>query len=263
MSDWCTPNTRGVKLMSTGWASGCDWMSKCDIIRNFVTDNEFVLACRQNMAYESNKLEGVCSGNTPAMWLTTSPPDVSFAVEGEIGESGRVRQLFQYDLALQHLNASDLTFDTLKEAHRIMLCGAEATDQHACDPGITRTTPAHAGTFSFPQDSIPDLVNRVLDRFNAGVETNPIFAAADVAVGVVSVHPFTNGNGRLCRLVFAAALMKRGFPVPVVLSNGHKRAFKHYISALTKVQTRDDYSEMYALAVASVLRMSQIMTCPL
>ena len=258
--------------MSHSWASGCDWSSECRKINDFMQQsswedaprhivNNFDVSRRQMMAYLSNKLERVLDSVSETqvthLFLNDDPPpEVKFAVEnGGQNTDQWVRQYYQYDLALQYLNAcSELSLETLKESHRIMLSGGEATEHDSCDPGVFRTQGAFAGDYTFPDASkVTELVDQVLHRFNSDEETNPIFKAADLAVGIVSVHPFTNGNGRMSRILFAHTLMKNGFPWPVVLSNGHKKAYKHYISALRKAQGRDDYSEFYALAVASVV----------
>ena len=51
--------------------------------------------------------------------------------------------------------------------------------------------------------------------------------AAAVALGILDVHPFTDGNGRLSRLVLSRILTELGLPFPIVLcaSSAQRNSF--------------------------------------
>lgn len=57
-----------------------------------------------------------------------------------------------------------------------------------------------------------DLLNSIKDSIQKG--ENPIVIAASAYQKMVSIHPFTDGNGRTCRLVMDYVLMRAGLPPP-------------------------------------------------
>ena len=69
--------------------------------------------------------------------------------------------------------------------------------------------------------------------FNQGVASGA--GAAHLAAGLyynlIKVHPFTNGNGRLCRLLASTAFQRVGFPFVELPKNGHSKSHKHFIQA--------------------------------
>ncbi len=62
---------------------------------------------------------------------------------------------------------------------------------------------------------------------------NPLMVACDLHYEFVSIHPFTDGNGRTARLLFNFALLKNGYPLTVI----HKEERKAYLTSLEKAQT--------------------------
>ena len=68
---------------------------------------------------------------------------------------------------------------------------------------------------------------------------------------VITLHPFQNGNGRLCRLLFSFAIMQAGLPFPVALTTGHSGARKHYMKSILLAR-RDDTRELATIALVSV-----------
>lgn len=164
--------------------------------------------------------------------------------EGQTGDSTRA-QLLQHLRAwlfLHHHLSSELTPALICRCHAILMDGACQPDQcrKLIDAGRYRTFPVHSrghdgGPYSFltPAD-IPDSMDRTLRRYaelrSAGGDS--ILAAAFLYYEILTIHPFENGNGRLCRLLLAYALVVGGFPFPVVLSSGHSRARQHCMRAL-------------------------------
>ena len=69
--------------------------------------------------------------------------------------------------------------------------------------------------------------------FNEGVAAGA--GAAQLAAGLyyklIVVHPFINGNGRLCRLLASTAFQRVGFPFVVLPMNGHSKNGSHFIQA--------------------------------
>jgi Fic family protein len=81
---------------------------------------------------------------------------------------------------------------------------------------------------------------RWLGAAPAGPET-----AFSAHARLVTIHPFSDGNGRTARLLMNLLLMRAGYP-PVVIGPGHRA---RYIDALQALQLHDNPSEYEALMV--------------
>ena len=50
---------------------------------------------------------------------------------------------------------------------------------------------------------------------------------------IINIHPFEDGNGRICHFILAYALIKMKCSLfPVILSSFHRRGRRHYIRAV-------------------------------
>jgi Fic family protein len=146
-----------------------------------------------------------------------------------------------------------------------MFQGAIEEDGARSEAGVLRKTDVAAGTHDFPSLHPAELrawLQKICDAFHtrtADAAVHPIEAAALLAQEFVQLHPFRNGNGRLCRLLFAAALEWQGLPFRVALSSGRSKSRKHYVEALQDAQdvSRAEpsrYRQLFYLAVFSVHR---------
>ncbi|MBA2369789.1 MAG: Fic family protein [Candidatus Protochlamydia sp.] len=75
------------------------------------------------------------------------------------------------------------------------------------------------GGVSYPdQKDVKDLINVIVKEINQGIKKgdNPIILGALAYQKMVSVHPFSDGNGRTCRLVMDYVLLKAGILPPVL-----------------------------------------------
>lgn len=108
---------------------------------------------------------------------------------------------------------------------------------HLLAAGEFRTTAAHSGTgYIYPEASIiPQRLEEIVSNFNTALSSKqtPSFSlAADLLYQFVTLHPFSNGNGRMCRLLAAYAVLAAGEPFLVNLSNGHKKTRQQYQQVL-------------------------------
>lgn len=87
-----------------------------------------------------------------------------------------------------------------------------------------------------PPKLVPELVKEVLQELNSGSEgIDAVISASRLHHRLAWIHPFTDGNGRLARLLTNLRLMRAGFP-PIVLRKPERRA---YYSALEKADAGD------------------------
>lgn len=144
-----------------------------------------------------------------------------------------------------------LTVDHIKHVHSILMSGS----MENC--GEFRTSPAYADDYVFaPHDSIDERIRNAVESFEENIRSPRNLYVVNVAVELmldfVTIHPFSNGNGRMCRLLFSYALQRMGFPFPVTLDSGYSKSYKHYITSLKQAQTRGKKGPMLQLALVSI-----------
>lgn len=122
--------------------------------------------------------------------------------------------------------------------------------------GEFRTHIAMADGYVFaPHEDILSKVEIAMARFKDSINSSinhPIAIATRLMLDFVTIHPFSNGNGRMCRFLFSYALELSGFPFPVVFDSGHKRAYRHYVGALKDAHTKNKISPLLQIALVSV-----------
>lgn len=147
-----------------------------------------------------------------------------------------------------------LTKERITMLHKILLCGAQAPYA-----GRWRIDPVHAGWHAFPtakdEVEMESWVQEVVDRFERRMHderTPAIVAASRLLHDICAIHPFENGNGRTARLLFAYALMRAGYPFPVIFTSGRSKARKHCGVAMRRADG-GRFDLLYATALHSVV----------
>ncbi|CAI6014322.1 unnamed protein product [Clonostachys chloroleuca] len=128
------------------------------------------------------------------------------------------------------LEKKHLTESLIQEAHRILVEGVPVTDCDGPDVqpeqygGVYRTVVVGAGTTNF---TVPKFVpanmkkmcEDLQDELEAAEENkaiDPISTAAKYSLEFVQIHPFMDGNGRMCRLILNVILCRYvGVIVPI------------------------------------------------
>lgn len=236
-----------------------------------------------NLVWMSNKLEGTlpkgASEYKTYHLLTelldapdTTTLDLSGSSDDGTGSEDRKskQQLVQHMQAYCRLcdtaisRGEELSVDLIKETHRLLMDGLK-NDGRTVTAGAYREGPVFADDHHFPDhEHVPDGMDRIVREYNvkcSEADHDPYQLASWLLFEVISLHPFEDGNGRLCRLLWCYSLMRDGMPFPTVLTSGHKKnAYKHYIRALKKSQRCDlrprepaeQYSSLTSLTVLSV-----------
>jgi Fic family protein len=163
-------------------------------------------------------------------------------------------------LEKQTQSGSPRTSAAICQVHGLLMQGAKQCKRDggvaAIGAGQFRIEPVSAGKWTFPPHAdVPTRLEEIVQNFeNRLQELHAIEAATLLFYDVISLHPFIDGNGRLSRFGFAYALLRAGFPFPVILSSGASKEYKHYIAALQHAQGRGDLKSLYAMAWRSVER---------
>jgi fido (protein-threonine AMPylation protein) len=227
--------------------------------RGGVVDETFMNQQLAMLVFDTNRLEGTISQHHragPTMDLITSfladpstaePEVVAWNAEGgrEPGTLSASRQLFQMTVAARYLlvkqRNAPLSVDLLEEVHRLMMEGSIDARGKPLAAGrmrkhVSETVSADDYQFT-PPGQVSSGMKQIISKFEEGRAADaddPITRATNLFYDVVTVHPFINGNGRLCRLLFAWSLMRDGFPFPVTFSPGGPDARQHYLDAINQ-----------------------------
>ena len=155
---------------------------------------------------------------------------------------------------LETLKSKPITATHLKDIHKAIMHKEKHRNGKDVLIGKYRTKPVFAGVTTFaPVSIISRLVDSALDRYYHSTD-DEIFKAANLFSDLINMHPFEDGNGRLCRIVLSHVLMSSGCSLfPVLLSSFHTSGRRHYIQAVKRY--RDNPSMLYTMVCASLVRM--------
>ena len=220
----------------------------------------FLLRQLAVFVFDANRLEGTISpkhaqGPTMAVILAfftgtaAEPERVSWDSEGgrEPSSPSSKRQLFQAVASVDYLMRknvnSPLTAELITETHRLMTEGSfVGTEGKPLAAGVFRTAPGDlvfAGNHQFlAPEHVAPAINRLCSEYERRRQQNehPIAVATYLFYELITIHPFMNGNGRLCRMMLAWSLMRDGFPFPVSFASTHGNARRNYLHAIERAR---------------------------
>lgn len=202
-----------------------------EILNNPDIRDEFIL----KLTYHSNKIEG----------STLSEPDTAAILFDNVIIINK--SLMEHLEAKNHQTALNYLFDYISNGgkinealvlklHGILMSGVKS------DAGFyrnhqVRIIGVHLPTANYLR--VPDLVPNIIAR--AAAKTSDIIAsAADVHSRFEQIHPFSDGNGRIGRLLVNAMFLKNNL-APAIIRQEQKQLYYTY---LYKAQTKDDKSQL-------------------
>jgi Fic family protein len=178
------------------------------------------------------------------------------------------REVVQHAKALAYITRAvvidnqPLSESLIRTTHRILVAGIDRPDtghgrgiiswqeyggNYRKIPVITSTT-----CFVVPQH-IPQKMKELVEKFNKDIEEaekkeeiDPFHLAAKYSNMFVLIHPFLDGNGRICRLILNAILLK--FAGTVAAFGEHDPSREEYYAIVKRAaeDVRDDQSEFAA-----------------
>ena len=179
---------------------------------------------RLQHTYHSNAIEG----------NTLTLPETRLVLEMGVTTGGKT--LREHLEAANNARAFDLVVDMAKkkkmidndiirQVHEIIMAGILE------DAGKYRTKNVRIeGTTNAPDWSkITGLMDELIKKISWS-KMHPVGTSAFLHHGFVSFHPFTDGNGRVARLLTNLYLISRGYP-PVVLKKGDKMRYYRSLKA--------------------------------
>jgi Fic family protein len=102
-------------------------------------------------------------------------------------------------------------------------------------------------TFKFPSaEEIPALMRILFEQTIQGLASlHPVVQSAKIHKEIVTIHPFSDGNGRVARLAMNTTLIQHGY-MPVQI---YPVIRQEYIDSLRRAQTQDDDSDFIELVL--------------
>ena len=199
---------------------------------------------KSELAYTSNNIEG----NTLTRYETR------LVIEEDITSSSK--PFVHYQEAVNHAKAFDYIIDILKskaiinetvvlDIHKKLLSGID--DYNA---GFYRNCPVRisGSRVILPNPmKVPDLMKEFFEKFDSIKDVEDIIKTH---LDFVSIHPFSDGNGRCARLLMNLLLMQNGY-CPIII---RPRDRKRYINSIEKAQLTGDIDDYVKFMVT---RLSQ------
>jgi Fic family protein len=279
-------------LVETYWMENGDFDFLCDLVSQFseFSDNysshEAMTDFRKHksiaMINSSNKLEDTLpkSANENETYQILynllnddldndeiESANLSWCADGETdhGQASK-QQLYHHLKAYRYLcevrvdgnyrYEEDLTVDVITTAHQLLMKNAVNENGKEILNGTFRSHPVHAGDYVYlSHELIPQAVEMIVQQFNRDKEAgmNPMKLAANLFYELITVHPFADGNGRLCRLMATFSLFGTGLPFAVSITSGHRRSRRHCIDCILRARRiGSDRKYLYTLFASSV-----------
>ena len=257
-------NTSSVRTSKVPWAD-CDWdfckARQAIAIINlkptpYLTD--FVRRQLALVVFDTNRMEGTIRAEHregPTMrrkqnfidCVEPEPPITAWDAEGgrDSGADSTARQLFQFVAAVKYLLydnvMSDLTSELMENSYN--LGGGNRVPLVVGRMRSQTNEDVNAGWYQFlPPQSVGPAVEDLLSTYATKLAdgTHPVSLATCLFYELITIHPFSNGNGRPSRLFLAWSLMRDGFPFPVNFSSGHKSRRQHFLHAINSARRVDN-----------------------
>lgn len=203
---------------------------------------------RVELTYTSNAIEG----------NTLSRIETSLVVEKGITVSGKT--LTEHLEAINHAEALDfikelvnkkrveITKRDLLQIHWLIL--KKIDDDNA---GRYRTTEVKISGVDVLLPThviVPELMEKFFDWLHGDNNDHPAKIAADAHLKLVTIHPFSDGNGRVTRLLLNLLLLQEGYPPALI----RKEDRKIYIERIGKAQIAEQQDDYYRVICRSIDR---------
>jgi len=200
------------------------------------------------LTYTSNAIEG----NTLTRAETALVVEKGLTVKGksltEHLEATNHVEALEYVKTLVGKKRQEITERDISNIHRLILNNIEEDiagryrQQHARITGSEVVLPNPV--------KIPKLMQEFIEWLGNSNSDHVAKIASDAHYKLVSIHPFTDGNGRTSRLLMNLLLMQEGYPPAII----RKEDRLEYIDSLENAQKGDSLEDFYNLIYEAIDR---------
>lgn len=193
--------------------------------------DQFLLA----LTYNTNRIEGstLTEPETAAiLFQNASLPDKSIIEQMEVKNH---QAAFRY-LTRSLTDGGDVTEEMILKLHGILMNGIR---EDAGNYRLHAVRIAGSNVVTANYLKVPVLMESLLKDMRHGGKDKIGFSAR-IHSRFEQIHPFSDGNGRIGRLILVAMLLKEDF-APVIISQGKRR---FYILYLNQAQLKGDFSRL-------------------
>lgn len=199
------------------------------------------------LTYTSNAIEG----NTLTRQETALVVEKGITVEGksiiEHLEAINHAKAWEYVMTLQNKDRKDISELTIRDIHALILHRIDMTNA-----GRYRTVPVRisGSRVVLPNPmKVPLRMKQFINYLHISKDST-IDIAIRAHFDFVSIHPFSDGNGRTGRLLMNLILIQDGFPPAII----RKEDRKAYINSIEKGQLHNDLSDYNGIMYKAIER---------
>ncbi|MBI2971766.1 MAG: Fic family protein [Candidatus Aenigmarchaeota archaeon] len=180
------------------------------------------------LTYNSNAIEGSSLGPRETSMIIYENIIPKNTLLREVNEARNHKEALEFLL----LYKGDINEHLILKLHSILL---KNIDERR---GTYRTVPVFimGSDVQFPRHSnVPTLMKALIRWYKSSKRMYPTELAALFSMKFVSIHPFTDGNGRVSRLLMNYILKKNGYPE----INIYVKSRNNYLKAVRKANDGD------------------------
>ena len=204
-------------------------------------------------AIQSSRIEGTYATARELLLYEMEPRDPK---PGEY-KVNDWKEVFNYRRALDHGTTSELPLSLrlIRELHEILMTGVRGKDK---TPGEFRRIQVAIGENHRFVPPPPIHLQECLDKFeksmNAPSDYDPLVQCFLVHYQFETIHPFSDGNGRVGRLLLAIMLQRLcGLTKPwIYLSEFYEKNRTQYVEGLFNVSTRAAWEEWVEFCIKGI-----------
>lgn len=212
-----------------------------EILKNKDIYDEFIL----KLTYHSNSIEGstLTEGDTAAILFdNVSLPNKTLTEQLEAkNHQTALNYLFDYIYKGGKINES-----LIVKLHSILMNGIRP------DAGIYRNHAVRILGVSLPTANylkVPEMIKSVISDAEKGKD-DIVSISANIHSRFEQIHPFSDGNGRIGRLLMNAMFLKANLAPAVI----HQQQKQLYYTYLFKAQTKNDQSQLEDFFCDAIIR---------
>lgn len=202
-----------------------------EILKNPDIQNEVVL----KLTYHTNKIEGstLSEVETASIIFENISIPHKTIIEQLEAKNHQTATMYMLDYMSQNKKIDE---NFILKIHGILMNGiiynAGSYRNHA-----VRIVGTNLPTANYI--SIPNLMSKLIIEINSK-DKDIVSLSSEVHSKFEQIHPFSDGNGRIGRILLCAMLLKNNY-APAIIKQEEKQLYYTY---LNKSQTQDDYSQL-------------------